>query len=90
MKIPCIPYCVVLYIKAIFCRPSKYSNFTIAHSPTVGHRDLVREFTDECRRQGVRPGLYFTTTDTYNKDNPRKAEIQTEQMTELTTVRHHA
>ena len=25
------------------------SNFTIAHSPTVGHRDLVKEFTDACR-----------------------------------------
>lgn len=69
-----------------FCLwPSKFSNFTIAHSPTVGHRDLVREFTDECRKQGIKPGLYFTTTDTYNKDNPNKAEIQLQQMTELTT-----
>jgi alpha-L-fucosidase len=43
-----------------FCLwPSKYSNFTIAHSPTVGHRDLVREFTDECRKQGIKPGLYL-------------------------------
>ena len=44
-----------------FCLwPSKYSNFTIAHSPTVGHRDLVREFTDECRKQGEnRPPLLF-------------------------------
>eukprot|EP01043_Picozoa_sp_COSAG02_P021984 COSAG02_NODE_1129_length_14415_cov_828.291911_1_plen_200_part_00 len=28
---------------------------------------------------------YFTTTDTYNKDKPNKAEIQLQQMTELTT-----
>lgn len=28
---------------------------------------------------------YFTTTDTYNKDNPNKNEIQLQQMTELTT-----
>jgi len=61
------------------------SNFTIAHSPTVGHRDLVREFTDACRKQGIKPGLYFTTTDSYNKDNPNKAQIQLQQMTELTT-----
>ena len=70
-----------------FCLwPSKFSNFTIAHSPTVGHRDLVKEFTDECRRQGIKPGLYFTTTDTYNAGNPNKNEIQLQQMTELTTL----
>ena len=51
----------------------------------MGHRDLVREFTDACRRQNIKPGLYFTTTDTYNKDNPNKAQIQLDQMTELTT-----
>jgi alpha-L-fucosidase len=38
--------------EAGFCIwPSKYSNYTIASSPTVGHRDLVREFVDECRAQ---------------------------------------
>ena len=41
--------------------PSKFSNYTIAHSPTIGHRDLVREFVDECRAQGIQPGFYFTT-----------------------------
>eukprot|EP00937_MAST-01D_sp_MAST-1D-sp2_P000261 g261.t1 len=70
-----------------FCLwPSAHSNFTIAHSPTVGHRDLVREFTDACRAQGVQPGLYFTTTDTYNDGRPDKAAIQTAQMEELTTL----
>lgn len=69
-----------------FCLwPSKYSNFTIAHSPTVGHRDLVKEFVDECNRQGIKPGLYFTTTDTFNNGNPLKNQIQLQQMTELTT-----
>ena len=53
--------------------------------PPWGHRDLVREFVDECRRQGIKPGLYFTTTDTYNSKNPHTAAIQTQQMTELTT-----
>jgi alpha-L-fucosidase len=37
------------------------SHYSILSSPTVAHRDLVREFVDECRRQGVIPGLYFTT-----------------------------
>ena len=70
-----------------FCLwPSKFSNFTIAHSPTVGDRDLVQEFVTACRAQGIKPGLYFTTTDTYNKDNPNKAQIQLDQMTELTTL----
>ena len=73
--------------EAGFCLwPSKFSNFTIAHSPTVGHRDLVKEFVDECRKQGVKPGLYFTTTDTFNRYNPSKAAIQTAQMQELTTL----
>ena len=35
--------------------------------------------------QGIKPGLYFTTTDTYNQHNPNKAQIQLQQMTELTT-----
>ena len=44
--------------EAGFCLwPSKFSNFTIAHSPTIPGRDLVKEFTDECRRQDILPGL---------------------------------
>ena len=35
--------------------------------------------------RSIKPGLYFTTTDSYNKDNPNKAQIQLQQMTELTT-----
>ena len=71
--------------EAGFCLwPSNFSNFTVAHSPTVGGRDLVKEFMDECRRQDILPGLYFTTTDTYNPDNPDKWEIQYGQMRELT------
>jgi alpha-L-fucosidase len=48
--------------EAGFCIwPSNYSNYTIAASPTVGHRDLVREFVDECHKQDILPGFYFTT-----------------------------
>lgn len=37
--------------------PSKYSNYTIASSPTVGQRDLVQEFVAACKAQGIKPGL---------------------------------
>lgn len=37
--------------------PSKYSNFTIASSPTIGRRDLVMEFVTACKAQGIKAGL---------------------------------
>lgn len=36
------------------------------HSPTG--RDLVREFVDECNKQGIVPFFYHTLLDWYNKD----------------------
>jgi len=60
--------------------PSKYSNYTIARSSTVSGRDLVREFVDECRSQGVTPGLYFTFG-----AHGDSIDVQVKQMEELTT-----
>ena len=40
-------------------------NFSIVGSPTLGGRDLVLEFVQGCRAAGIKPGLYFTTTDAY-------------------------
>ena len=73
--------------------PSKFSNYTIAHSPTIGHRDLVREFVDECRAQGIQPGFYFTTgawippacNATGSVDGGCLMEYQRNQITELAT-----
>ena len=42
------------------------SDFDAPHSPAG--RDLVREFTDACRRHGLVPFFYHTTLDWYNKD----------------------
>jgi alpha-L-fucosidase len=67
-------------------------NFSIAASPTVGQRDLIREFTTECRKQGIMPGLYFTPTDPYTVDVLGHAQgseannaVQLAQMEELTS-----
>ena len=67
-------------------------NFSIAKSPTVGGRDLIREFTTECRKQGVLPGLYFTPTDPYTVDvlghgqgSEANNAVQLAQMEELTS-----
>ncbi len=42
------------------------SDFDAPHS--LCGRDLVREFTDECNRQGIVPFFYHTYLDWYNKD----------------------
>lgn len=54
------------------------SNYSILMSPTVGHRDLVQEFVDECRKQGILPGFYFTTG-----ARPCDIDCQRAQITEL-------
>lgn len=42
------------------------NDFDAPHSPTG--RDLIREFTDECRKAGIVPFFYHTLIDWYNKD----------------------
>lgn len=63
--------------------------FSIAESSTVAGRDLVAEFTSACRRVGVQPGLYFTTTDAYQTYRNISASVrraaQLQQITELAT-----
>lgn len=61
-------------------------------SPTVGERDLIREFTDACREQDILPGLYFTPTDPYTvnvlghpQGSAANEAVQLAQMRELTT-----
>jgi len=42
------------------------SDFDVMHTPCG--RDLVREFTEACRENGIKPFLYHTTVDWYNPD----------------------
>ena len=52
--------------------PSKYTNYSIAHSPYKGGAgDLVMEFVAACRRHGIKPGLYIAAgCDAYHHCGP--------------------
>jgi alpha-L-fucosidase len=47
---------------------SKVSDFGVMHSPA--RRDLVREFVDAFRAEGIRIGLYFSLIDWHHPDYP--------------------
>ena len=37
---------------------SALTDFTSMHAPA--HRDIVREFVEACRKEGLRPGIYYS------------------------------
>ncbi len=51
---------------------TKHSGFSIEHSPYG--RDIVREFIDAMRAEGIRIGVYFSLIDWYDADYPRFTE----------------
>ena len=73
-----------------FCLwPSATTTHSIVSSPWRGGAgDLVREFVDACRAEGLRPGLYCSPWDrnapSYG-DSPRYNDLYAEQLTELLT-----
>jgi alpha-L-fucosidase len=77
-----------------FCLwPTATTEHSVASSPwRGGSGDLVREFTDACRAEGLRVGLYLSPWDrnapAYG-DSPRYNDFYSDQLTELLTRYGH-
>src|SRR4029450_7136054 len=73
-----------------FCLwPTKTTTHSVASSPFRGGRgDVVREFIDACRAEGLRVGLYLSPWDRNHPaygDSPRYNDIYIAQLSELLT-----
>jgi alpha-L-fucosidase len=73
-----------------FCLwPTRTTTHSVASSPWRGGTgDLVREFVDACRADGIRPGLYLSPWDRHEPtygDSPRYNDLYIAQLTELLT-----
>jgi len=74
-----------------FCLwPSRTTRHSVASSPwREGKGDVVREFTDACRAEGLKAGLYLSPWDRNNPaygDSPRYNDLYCDQLTELLTA----
>jgi alpha-L-fucosidase len=73
-----------------FCLwPTRTTTHSVASSPfRDGHGDVVREFVDACRAEGLKPGLYLSPWDRHEPrygDSPRYNDFYIAQLTELLT-----
>lgn len=73
-----------------FCLwPTATTAHSVASSPWKnGKGDVVREFVEACRAEGLRPGLYLSPWDRNNPaygDSPRYNDLYCDQLTELLT-----
>jgi alpha-L-fucosidase len=73
-----------------FCLwPTKTTRHSVASSPfRGGNGDVVREFVDACRAEGLRAGLYCSPWDRNHPaygDSPRYNDVFCDQLTELLT-----
>jgi len=73
-----------------FCLwPTRTTDHSVKSSPfRSGGGDLVREFVDACRAEGLKPGLYLSPWDRNARvygDSPRYNDFYCEQLTELLT-----
>jgi len=77
-----------------FCLwPTRTTTHSVAASPFRGGQgDVVREFVDACRAEGLRPGLYCSPWDRNARvygDSPRYNDMYMAQLTELLTNYGH-
>ncbi len=73
-----------------FCLwPTRTTGHSVAASPwRSGHGDVVREFVEACRAEGLKAGLYLSPWDRNNPaygDSPRYNDLYCDQLTELLT-----
>ncbi|HST08022.1 MAG TPA: alpha-L-fucosidase [Gemmatimonadaceae bacterium] len=73
-----------------FCLwPTKTTTHSVSSSPfRDGRADVVREFVDACRAEGMRVGLYLSPWDRNHPaygDSPRYNDVYVAQLTELLT-----
>ncbi len=73
-----------------FCLwPTRTTSHSVAASPwRNGAGDLVREFVNACRADGLKPGLYLSPWDRHEPsygDSPRYNDLYLAQLTELLT-----
>ncbi len=73
-----------------FCLwPTRTTTHSVASSPWRGGRgDVVREFVDACRSEGLKAGLYLSPWDRHEPrygDSPRYNDFYIAQLTELLT-----
>lgn len=73
-----------------FCLwPTATTGHSVRQSPwRNGDGDVVREFVDACRAEGLRPGLYLSPWDRNHPaygDSPRYNDVYVAQLTELCT-----
>jgi alpha-L-fucosidase len=68
-----------------FCLwPSRLTEYSVKNSPQ--RRDIVAEFVESCRSEGIKPGLYYSLWDThcpFYNDDAAYAEYMRQQITEL-------
>jgi alpha-L-fucosidase len=73
-----------------FCLwPTKTTEHSVAKSPWRGGRgDVVREFVDACKAEGLKAGLYLSPWDRHEPrygDSPKYNQFYCDQLTELLT-----
>ncbi len=72
-----------------FCLwPSEYTEHSVKNSPYKnGEGDIVKEFTDACKKYGLKAGLYLSPWDRNHADygKPEYIEYYRNQLTELLT-----